>query len=382
VELTLDYWIEPGLMVSLQYEVERHAERISRLGALLDELASLRNAVSAARIPSAPRALGVYAVDSSYTSPPLELVGGVFAVVAYGYVGIAGGGQDRFVSGALYFSDSREADLSRFSAILERRLATRLLDAKLRGSKRLDVLIVDGDIALHPLPYNLAVRGGKYEEVNRVMDRMLRAAQLSRTGIVGIAKRVRSRYLSVVAGRCLPANDKVAASVMLRPGEYFSLGRLRDVLPRWAEIHYAECERGQACNREGGAARGADRLCRRLAEFNENFARVLESQEYPHLRHLGDIEIVYYVPPGRGIAVRAEILDLGGLGTDAIVAFLAHTASPMTGYPQILDAVDQYVRVSPELAAAVLTALASRVPARLSYITWPANMQKALAWRL
>jgi hypothetical protein len=385
---TLDYWLEPDLVVAVRHEVERHAEKIMRLRRMVEELASLREKVEIRRI-GASRSFNVYAVDSSYGSPPLELIGGVFTVVAYGYVGLSDGLQDKFVTGALFFSDTREVDVSLFSALLEKRMATRLLEARLRGEKKMDLLVLDGEIALHPLPFNLAVRGGKYEEVNKAVNNMLRAASAGRTSIVGVAKRVRSRYISVLAGRCLPVNDKIAASTFLRTGEYFSLGKLRDHLPRYVAIHYADCEGGSEresilrCYRGEPAklsARG-EMLCRRLREFDINFKRVLESSQHPYLRLLGDVEVVFYRPYGHKVAVRVEVLDLGNLGVDEIVSYLASTTSSVTGYPQVLDAVDQYVRVSPDFVEAVLTALLSKTPEPLTHLLWPTNMQKRLAGR-
>lgn len=385
---TLDFWVEPDLIIALRHDVEKYAEKISKLRGVLEELSSLRKFVDVRRLGPA-RSLDVYAVDSSYGSPPLELIGGVFTVIAYGYVGISKGVQDRFLTGALYFSDGREGDISRFAALLEKRLAARLLEAKIRGEKQLDLLVLDGEIAIHPLPFNLAVKGGKYEEVNKVVNRLLRWAIESRTSVVAIAKRVRSRYLSVLAGRCLPVNDKITASAMLQPGEYFSIGKLRDLLPKWALIHYADCEGGGEkeailkCYRGESAKLSpkGERLCRRLQEFDKNFDEVLTSATYPYLRGLGDVEVVYYVPPGHRTAVRVEVFDSGNIGVDKIVSFLASTASSITGYPQILDAVDQYVRVSPDLVEAVLTALLSKTPGALSYLMWPTNVQKRIAGR-
>lgn len=381
------YWLEPDLFVALRKDIERHAEKLSRISSLVEELLSLRRNVEIRQIPR-PGNFDVYAVDSSYGSPPLELVGGVFTVIAYGYVGIVEGRQDRYVTGSLYFSDSRESDLSRRASILEKRLAAKLLEQKSRGEKKFDLLILDGEIAIHPLPYNLAAAGGLYEEVNKVVDEMLEKAALSRSTVLAITKRVRSRYLSVATGRCLPVNDKIAATAVLRPGEYMNVGRLKDIMPKWAYIHYADCKGDTYRDEIIMCARGADirlkakyeKLCKRLKEFGENFQSVLESAEYPHLRHLGDVEVVYYKPWGHATAVRVEILDLGGVGIDSVVSYLASTTSH-TGYPHILDAVDQYVRVTPELVEAVLTALATRLPPSISYLTWPTNMQKRLAGR-
>ncbi|MEM1597723.1 MAG: DNA double-strand break repair nuclease NurA [Pyrobaculum sp.] len=384
----LDYWLEPDLLVALRYDVEKYVEKMAKMERVLHELKSLRGSVDVNKI-GPPKIYNAYAVDSSYASPPLELVGGVFTIVAYGYVGLVDGVQDKFVTGSIYFSDSREADVSRYAAVLEKRLAARLLEAKARGDKKFDLLILDGEVAIHPLPFNLAVRGGKYEEVNKVVEKMLKAAENTGTTVVAIAKRVRSRFLSAVAGRCLPVNDKITASAMLNPGEWFTLGRLRELLPKWAFYHYAECEAGplkeevERCIRGGPSPRHdkAERLCRRLAEFGQNFGRVLNSPEYPHLRLLGDVEVVYYVPHGHRTAVRAEVLDLGGIGVDNVIAYLSATSSTVTGYPSLLDAVDQYIRVPPELVESVLTAIVSKTPQSTSLLAWPTNLQKRLQGR-
>ncbi|MEM1923626.1 MAG: DNA double-strand break repair nuclease NurA [Pyrobaculum sp.] len=380
-------WLEPDLIVALRRDIERHVEKLSKISQIVEEIASLREKVEIKEIPP-PSDIDIYAVDSSYGSPPLELVGGVFTIIAYGYVGVVRGTSDKFVTGAIYFNDGREDDLSKRASLLEKRMASRLLAQKTRGEKKFDLLLLDGEVSIHPLPYNLATRQSRHEEINRVVDTMLKNAALSKTTIAAITKRVRSRYLSIIAGRCLPINDKIVATAILKPGEYMSIGRLRDILPKWAAIHYAECEGGQ--HRESimkcvegvsvSLAPRYEKLCKRLREFGVNFEAVLTSEEYPSLKHLGDVEVVYYKPLGHATAVRVEILDLGGVGVDKLVSYLASTTSH-TGFPHILDAVDQYVRVTPELVEAVLTTLFANVPKNITYFMWPTNMQKRLAGR-
>ncbi len=378
----IEYWLEPDLLNAVKFDVEKNAERLAKLGELARRIASIRERAEVRPLRRPEGDHYVYAVDSSW-SPPLELIGGVFTVVAYGYVGRARGGVDKHLAGAVYFEDRDEQDVSRFAALLERRLASRLLRKKARGEKEFDVLVLDGELALHPLPYNLAVPGGKYEEANKVVDAVLAAAEAAGATLVGLAKRVRSRYLSVLYGGCLPVNDRAAASLVLKPGEYMILGRLKDVLPRWAEIHYAECEGGRLkeevlrCAKEGLAPESAKafRLCERIREFGRNFSAVLSSAEYPHLRLLGDVTIAYYMPPGAQTAVRVEVLDKGP-GVEETISFLAATSSTVTGYPQILDEVDRYVRVSPELVDAVLMMLIRRAPKEVASVLLPNNLQK------
>ncbi|MEZ0319596.1 MAG: nuclease, partial [Pyrobaculum sp.] len=111
----LDYWLEPDLLVALKYDVKKYIEKIAKMEQIIQELKLLRDAVDVKKIGQ-PKIYNAYAVDSSYASPPLELVGGVFTIVAYGYVGLVDGVQDKFVTGSIYFNDRREADVSRYAA--------------------------------------------------------------------------------------------------------------------------------------------------------------------------------------------------------------------------------------------------------------------------
>lgn len=380
----LEYWLEPDLLYAVEYDVERNARRLQRLAELAERIRGIRDRMEVRRLGRPSKEHYAYAVDSSYGNPPLELIGGVFTVMAYGYVGRAKSGVDKWLGGALYFEDRDEADISRFSAALERRLAAKLLRLKAKGEKDFDVLLLDGEIALHPLPFNLAAPGGKYEEVNKAVDSLLAAAEGAGVVLAAVAKRVRSRLLSVPFGGCLPINDRAAASIALKPGEYAVLGRLADVLPKWAEIHYAECEGKGAKEAVSACASGgrapadprAARLCERIKEFRANFGRVLDNAMYPHLRLLGDVQIAYYMPPGGQTAVRVEVLDLAGEGLDEALAFLSSISSTTTGLPEPLDEVDRYVRVTPDFVEAALMLLIKRAPSEVASVLTPNNLQK------
>ncbi len=135
-----------------------------------------------------------YAIDSSYADPALELVGGgVLTVVAYGYVGGNGGGgeSDKFVTGTVFFEDTNEVDrnVSIYSSIKERELAIKLLGGEKRrgGKRRVDLIVLDGDIALHPPlpPYNLPSRRSERSLVEKTMKRLLKEAEATGTTLVG-----------------------------------------------------------------------------------------------------------------------------------------------------------------------------------------------------
>ncbi len=362
---TLDLWIEAPLLEAITSDVRRivGGDRYKHS----NEVASHIRAKADVRHIRSPRnGHNAYAVDSSYGSPPMELVAGIMTVLAYGYVGNVDGLYDKWLTGEVVLEDTSnfERAISRRAAIREREIAIRLLNKKLEGRASFDMLILDGEIPIHPLPYNLAVERGKYSDVNRLMDRMVRLAKRTETTIVGIVKRVRSRLLSVLHGGCLPANDKIFASLILDGGEYMVLGTFRDVLPRWLRINYSMCDMPDKadkileCAEKGELASSSDpitRQCNRIVEGLRNLEKVFTTDQYPGVSELGDAAIAFYKSHGNMLATKAEILDLGGLGIDEVIAYLDSTTSPVTGYPILLDIVDNYVRVDQNVLGYVAT---------------------------
>jgi len=357
----LEVWIDPSLLNGVVSDARRLA-REKRAEVALEEAEYVRSKVEPRRIREVEAGkYDVYSVDSSYVSPPMELVGGVLTILTYGYVGVVNGVYDRWMSGSIVFEDvgDFERSISRIALIKEREVAIKLLQRKARGSTKVDVLILDGEIPIHPLPYNLASEEGKYRRVNYVVGKLLEQALKTKTTIVGVVKRVRSKLFSLILGRCSSVNDKVIASMILEEGSYVVLGAYREILPKWVEMNYAYCDAKRfnvraedvlACAREGRRSEGVvEKLCRRILEGLDNVERVLNSSEHPALRYLGDVSIAFYKAPRTSLATKVEVLDFGGHGVDEIVSFLASITSPTTGYPVILDVVDSYVRARPEL---------------------------------
>ncbi len=373
-----DYLLDSDLLIAIRRDIARHLDKFEKFRDVLIEVKQLRDKLEIKKLGADH--LDTYAVDSSHTQP-IELIGGVFSLVTYGYVGISGGVRDRFMSGSIYFDDGDESGISKHAAQLEKKLATKLLKAKKLGTKNFDLLLLDGEITIRPLFFASEKR---YGEVNQVVDQMLKWAYMSKTTVASIAKRVRSRYLSTVAGRWLDVNDKIAASLILQPGEYFSLGKLRQLLPAWALAYYTrdvDRELVLKCHRDGEQpADDTTKLrCGKLRKFERDFTEFLNSSKY--LKLLGEVEVVFYKPPGHRSAVRVEVLDLGELGVERVVSHLASSTSSVTGLPQILDAVDQYVRASPELAEQLLTMLMSKTASDFTLFMWPTNPQKRLLGR-
>ncbi|WP_069806877.1 DNA double-strand break repair nuclease NurA [Vulcanisaeta thermophila] len=348
----IEFWLEPPVLLALQSGVRELIERgvdkeaASLAVELRDKLGGMIREVG----PS-PKPLNAYAIDSSYPTPPLELIGGVLTVLSYGYVGYLNGSYDRYVTGELFFEDVGEFEraITRRAQLRERELGVRLLRERSRG-KAIDLIILDGEITIHPLPYNLPIEGGLLAPVGKVINEFLALAQSTGVPIVGVVKRVRSRLLSVFTGKCLPVNDKLMMSLILKPGEYVVLGRHGDLLPRWLEINYNDCELRKHC-RGGDCPEVRALMRRRLEEGLENLGRVFTGDD-GRLRGISlvkDITTVFYRPRNGAPAVKLEVLNPGGaLGIEDLVSYLESQTTD-TGYPFLLDRVDEYVRLNPSI---------------------------------
>ena len=350
----IEFWLEPPLMLSIQSDVRRMVEeRIDEqiMGLVRELRRELEGRGLVRAIPSSSKPLNAYAIDSSYPTPPLELIGGVLTVLSYGYVGYLNGSYDRYMTGEVVFEDVAEFErvITRRAQVRERELAIKLLRDKARGRKNIDVIILDGEIPIHPLPYNLPVEGGVLRHVINVIGELLNLASKTSTPIIGVVKRVRSRLLSILQGRCLPANDKLMATLALNGGEYVVLGSYGEVLPQWVRVNYGDCELRKRC--KGGDCREVISLMeRRLEEGLHNLDKVFSGEAHPGLAHLREVEVVFYRSRNGAPAVKLEVYNPQGsaLKLEDLVAYLESQTTD-TGYPFLLDRVDEYVRLSPSI---------------------------------
>jgi hypothetical protein len=349
----IEFWLEPPLMLSIQSDVRRMIEEgvSEHVMALVKELRHVLEARGfVRRISGASKPLNAYAIDSSYPTPPLELVGGVLTVLSYGYVGYLNGSYDKYVTGEVVFEDVGEFErvITRRAQVRERELAIRLLRDKARGRRNIDVLILDGEIPIHPLPYNLPVEGGALSYITKVIGELLNLASKTGTPIVGVVKRVRSRLLSILQGKCLPVNDKLIASLVLNNGEYVVLGSYGEIMPQWVRVNYGDCELRKRC-KGGDCPDVRSLMSRRLEEGLSNLDRVFSGEVYSGLSHLREVNVIFYKPHNGAPAVKLEVYNPGNaIKLEDLVAYLESQTTD-TGYPFLLDRVDEYVRLNPSI---------------------------------
>ncbi|BDR93272.1 DNA double-strand break repair nuclease NurA [Vulcanisaeta souniana] len=349
----IEFWIEPPLLLSIQSDVKEILDKgmDSRVLSIIRELRGILEGRGLVRnLGSSIRALNAYAIDSSYPTPPLELIGGVMTVLSYGYVGYLNGSYDRYMTGEVVFEDVGEFErvITRKAQIRERELAIRLLKDKLKGRRDIDLVILDGEIPIHPLPYNLPVEGGVLARVTSVIGNLLDLSARTGTPIIGVVKRVRSKFLSVLINRCLPMNDKLIASLTLNNGEYMVLGSYGDILPPWIQINYNDCELRKRCN--GKECDGVRELMsRRLSEGLVNIEHVFSGSTHPGLKMLKEVIVAFYKPRNGSPAVKLEIYNPSDrFNIEELITYLESQTTD-TGYPFLIDRVDEYVRLDPRI---------------------------------
>ncbi|RLE49414.1 MAG: hypothetical protein DRJ31_04960 [Candidatus Methanomethylicota archaeon] len=252
------------------------------------------------------------AVDSTYTIPHLELIGGKLAVIVTGYVVAPREAAilPHYPIADVVFSDKEvgfENLVSRKSKEMELKIAIGLLKMKREGKADFDLLALDGRILPPPHPYFT---------VHNVAKKFIKLAKETKTTVIGVVKRAHTRYLSTLAGREMPVNDKVVMSWILGPGEYVSLGKLFNIIPNYVKY---------------------------LVENKEEKRYVKTLEKHPEL---GEVEVFFYkskMPTLYRQATKVELLNYGELSVDELMAYLINSTSP-NGVPFFIDQVDEYVR--------------------------------------
>ncbi len=248
-------------------------------------------------------------IDSTWTTPHLELLYGDCALILYGCLG--NGIREVRAEPVVYAGEDFSSFVWRRSVELERELAIEILE-----KVDANLLIFDGNIFPFPMVY--ARDWKEWASVVDVMQSLIRLAEKNGVSLVGVVKRARSKYFSYILGRESPVNDKLLASIILKNGEYVSLGKFGDFLPNYLKIAHE------------------DRARDYIRRFEER------CKELP----LGDVELVFYKtkkPTQYDSATKIEVLDLAGIGVDEIVKALAGMSTD-TGFPAVIDWIDEIVR--------------------------------------
>ncbi len=180
----------------------------------------------------------VLAVDTGFTSPPLELVGGRLLLIIRSHV-IQGckcieGLQPSSSEGFIRFSDAAEYVAPIYSKIYERRFVKKVLELKKAGKTQVDLVLIDGELFPRTPPgFEKGAKSSIMKLYGKLVDltqEVLELACETDTAIAGVVKRSYGRDVAVrLIDPQIRVNDKALASYILKPGEFVDLGSYGDI---------------------------------------------------------------------------------------------------------------------------------------------------------
>ncbi len=233
---------------SIREEAQRITRRFSKLRTLLDstrkELESRsieRKVPYLSRVPkNYPKDFCVLALDTSFTSPPIELTGGRLGVI-FRVAAQFGSCKSRVVdhSALVKFVDESEHVISLISKIIERRYVLSVLERAVKGYADFDIVIMDGELLPRIPPGAIIgrVRSASplatrlYSELVELTNKIMELADKAGITIVGTLKRVYGKDIQVMLDNPqLDITDKALASYILTNGEYINLGTYIDIV--------------------------------------------------------------------------------------------------------------------------------------------------------
>lgn len=175
-----------------------------------------------------------YALDSSFTSPAIELIGGYLGIVVVSYTSFGKTcGRTEVDSKVLVDLNFVEDLTNIYAKYYERQTALKLLNAKKVGEINFDVLLLDGELIPRILPswrLQNSKKSRLYQRIIDMTEEMMELADKTDTAIVGVLKRSYSRDIVNILGyKELKMSDRAVLSLVLKPGEYVILGSYVDL---------------------------------------------------------------------------------------------------------------------------------------------------------
>jgi hypothetical protein len=292
-------------------------------------IAEIRRSVEARGDIFALRVVGDYerlcyaTVDSSFTAPAIELVGGylgIIAVVKVLYGSRCGGGRRGSADAEVYTELWFNRDyVNEFAKYYERATALKLLEAKRGGGLHFDVLLLDGEIIPRVWrgPGNEPLRVRAVEVTNRIIE----LADETDTAVAGVLKRSYSRDLVNILGfHDLRLSDRAVMSLALKPGEYLVAGSYSDL--------HRELEKLR------GRPGVDDEWLKARLEWYEG---ILQNTPTGY-----EVKLAFYRAPKAlyPTATKVEYMTSSSLHEEVLISSLAHI-STATGLPAPVDEADR-----------------------------------------
>ncbi len=324
--------IEPELV---EHAIEEVLQSLRSMVARLGQLRGVREKfLNEDKIRELPRARPpcYYAVDSGFTSPPIEILGGYLSLIQVATVpyGPDCGGPPRRVL-YVHFNPERD-DTDAFARIKEREHAMKGLEW-LEGVEGSKAILIDGEVVPR---FGTRRRASGDETVAKAVEK---SRELIREGlkrgipVIGVLKRSFSRDVVVAEGLGHELTDRALMSAVLAPGEYFEAGTYREISEAFKKSAPADL--------------------RWWAEWLE----WVSNDEY-----FGRVTVAFYRPRHSlfPAATKVELVLPEGTDVGEVLAGLS-AVSESTGLPAPIDYVDSLSRVTPETIYTVYQLLLNRL---------------------
>jgi hypothetical protein len=320
-------------------------ERVKSLIVEIRRALEARRDIFTIREAGKPENLCYAAVDSSFTAPAIELVGGYLGIVVVASV-LYGSKCGRNTVDAkayteLWFNNDLTSTIARY---YERVVALKLLEEKKRGDADFDVLLLDGEI----VPRTLGRREGSSRELlERVVEltsRMLELADKTDTAVVGVLKRSYARDIVNILGfHDIKLSDRAVMSLVLKPGEYLIAGIHSEI---YSELRKLESKPGVK----------KEWLESRLKWYEALVSNIPVGYA---------VKLAFYRAPRTlyPIATKIEYLSSGGLAEDALISSLVHVSTG-TGIPAPVDYADALSTITRELRQTAYQKLLAEIAKR------------------
>jgi hypothetical protein len=284
------------------------------------------------------------AVDSSYTAPAIELVGGYLGIVVVSTV-LYGLKCSKCIVDAKAYTDLWFSnDLTSVYAKHYERLTTlKLLKMKEGGELYFDVLLVDGELI--PRTSTTHLEKDILSKVIELTNKVIELADKTDTALVGILKRSYARDITNILGfHDLRLNDRAIMSLILKPNEYLIVGAHCDI--------YDELRR-----LKGKLGVNEEWLNARLKWYEILIKNIPIGYA---------VKLAFYRAPKAlyPTATKVEYLTSNSLDEDALLSSLIHI-STATGIPAPIDYADALSIVTKELKQTVYQKLLVEVAKKL-----------------
>jgi hypothetical protein len=293
--------------------------------------------------------LCVYAVDSGFTVPPIEIAGGYVWIIQVAEIvmGNSCGGPPRVRA---YVEHHPDRDLAGVEAkVYEREALLKGLEAKRRGELGFDIAIVDGEVLTrYGEEVEAEVSGDALEIMKKATDYTVKALKIAwetGTPVVGVLKRSYSGDIKFSHGFFdLGFNDRAIASIILNHGEYLVLGSYGEIRERIIQRLREKLRDGVPHPRAAARARWIEKI---LNSYRQHAERV---------------KVVFYKPMLSTVklAVKTEVAEAGGWSVEKVVSALSKITGS-TGFPTPLDYVDALASVRQDIKRLVYELLYSKL---------------------